>query len=484
MVKPVRHAVILLILLMLISPLICFKASADGFSSVYPSSDSQSSPSEWIDLDEGYQFALINYHPGSQKMILSVGVRDSLLVDAEKAFWIFPLPCHAANVDINVIQSSHILKGYDIKNPAKNSLRNNAELLFSSQIFPLPFFLTNNDSGLPVVLEGPSYLKQVRQNYSWWSLSGGEEYSVEVVSEFNMYGLTTQSVEAETGSGLRDYMNSMGFDLSDDFLFTFEEYIQGGYSFVLSWVDDIEEFRQNSDLLLVNNLNYRSLGVYVCFPTQKIFFPMKLTSLYDDDEIPITIQAIGHITLDQFNLQEDLIENITVQYRYADAYLVPVDLTMFFESEIAANQNNLRLPRIYFTEISIQNVEAKYFTEDLWFFPTPPLNVTIANTLISSPLVLLLPFFAIFSSISGFASGWLIFRKNSPQLWKFAIFGLGNFLTIIFIYIFARVVGLKRFLRKPQAVEVAIYPEKFVFAYIIIFIGLMSAFYIIIENSL
>jgi len=81
------------------------------------------------------------------------------------------------------------------------------------------------------------------------------------------------------------------------------------------------------------------LGVSITFPTDKIYFPLKPTSVYGSQKVPIVIYVMGHVTPDIYpEIEKDTQVNYFV---HSWDYDVPNLFSSFFngKTRISSLQN-------------------------------------------------------------------------------------------------------------------------------------------------
>jgi hypothetical protein len=72
---------------------------------------------------------------------------------------------------------------------------------------------------------------------------------VTVYESIEKIGLTTELVSAVNGSSLTEYITSKGLNLPESSKSILDEYTGKEYSFVISWISDIEKFKQEQGRL-------------------------------------------------------------------------------------------------------------------------------------------------------------------------------------------------------------------------------------------
>lgn len=164
-------------------------------------------------------------------------------------------------------------------------------------------------------------------------------------------------------------------------------------------------------------INYNR-GVFVSFPTDKIYFPLQPTSVYGSETIPITIKVVGFVSPVIF---QDIKSYAEVKYYLGDN----IDL----QNQKFLSQNPAELK---YTKIEI-NSPSKLFTDDLWINSQAPTKVYYDQFFAKHPYIPGLILFMIISMISSLAAGITVFKdfRNKKGILKFTLFGLFNFLTLI-----------------------------------------------------
>jgi len=167
-------------------------------------------------------------------------------------------------------------------------------------------------------------------------------------------------------------------------------------------------------------LNKSQKGVFVSFPTNKIYFPLMLTSVYGSKIVPAEIRVMGHVTPEVFSN----IESFTKTEYFWDE-------SIQFDKELKAFYNG-QSQDIKYTKVDI-NAPSKFFTDDLWIKNVAPVK-TFYQSFIARQILLVILFLMVFCSvITGMLIGWLLFRewRNWEGMKKFGLIGLANCMTIL-----------------------------------------------------
>jgi hypothetical protein len=306
-------------------------------------------------------------------------------------------------------------------------------------------------------------------------------------------GLTTELVSAEDGTSLRGYITQKGLTLPAASQHILEEYIGQEYSFVMSWISDPSQMEsyekeqtipyliglldqgkldeakafikasgedeQDIDLILdiLNDTadsivdkkqsikqffpyqpreDKNKLGIFLSFPTQKIFYPLKPTSVYGNNIVPAVIYILDYVKPEVYR---EIKSDTEVSYFYADQLTLRgtmEDLFTGFE-KVSGMFNfgkettaGFQVRDMRYTKINIDTA-SKHFTQDLWMEVATPLRVRMAQAISKFQVVYGPLLFAISSCAASLLSGMLLFRDRTITKWKFAAFGLSNSLSII-----------------------------------------------------
>jgi hypothetical protein len=405
---------IIIICLILISP----SVFSDGGAYIRrPSIDS------WITLDQEKQIGIINYDEGYEKLILVISVRNSSL-EGDKAVWIFPVPSDPDNVNINIIENIPQLAGDSVKEIAHDSINDPFWLTYLSQPYLAPFVL------LFIYVGG--------------MLGGGSPSDYNIYESIQKSGLTTEKVGAKNSSAFQDYISSNDLFLYDDANSIIDEYIQEEYCFIVSWISDVEEFKNDT----ISNTYYHdyrsrynpetgeydpicSIGVSIDFPSEEIYYPLKLTSVYGKQRIPILLQIIDFVKpLKYPNFKNS--GYMEIEY-FRDDYWISDELVPFFSEQIEKKNIQFdwiddvyKIDNLGYTEIKI-NSESEDFTDDFWLEDSKPGELYITEFVADFGIFILIFLYAIGSMFISLISALIVFRKQTPDLKKFSLLGLSNF---------------------------------------------------------
>ena len=381
----------------------------------------------WGLHSEEKQFCAINYQDGYQNMILNIAIDPN--IEGERAVWIFPVPSNPEETIIDIVKAFPEIRGRDIKREAKENIKGIFSLLRVTQIYPIPFELARY-----VVFGGVG------------KFAGDMEYAmapteslVEVHEHIEEYGLATELITAKDSTALWNYLALKDVELPEDSKKVFRDYIGEEYSFVVSWINDIDEFKREkfgymyeeeydqydeyTRNKMVERMPYYDnvlIGVEVDFPTDRMYFPLKPTSVYGSQRVPAVIYVMDHVIPDLYpNIKKDS----SVEYYYDNHYYVPHELENFFFNEPV--QKDLE-----YTKITV-NPPSKLLTDDLWMDLGAPTSVNIASSFVKYPIFYFFFFWIVLSVLASILAALIIFRKDRLPIWKFALWGLWNLLSII-----------------------------------------------------
>ncbi len=304
------------------------------------------------------------------------------------------------------------------------------------------------------------------------------EEGVTIHEHIEKMGLTTELVSAKESNALYNYLTNKGLDLPSDSKAILDEYIGKEYSFVVSWISDVEKFKQESATTDRYGRTINTVGVSITFPTDKIYFPLKPTSIYGSTKVPILIYVMGHVTPE---LYPEIRQESQVNYFVQGYYTVSPEFSSFFNGKTTIQD-------LKYTKIKI-NTPSKYLTEDLWIRDSAPADIALADFINRSVWIWGIIFFILSSCLASLFSGMVVFRKDQISKKKFALFGLWNFLTLIgfaIASIFLRTKKLESKLeQKLKSQGITIWDSRkvlFVFLFTVFFLVITFVFQIILQS--
>lgn len=310
------------------------------------------------------------------------------------------------------------LRGEEITQKAKSNLLDIKEILQMTQIYTIPF----------VSLGGARYAGDGTMGAPMGNGRYDVETDVIVHDQLVKEGITTEIITAKNAQALYQYLKEKGLEIEQDSIPVLDYYIGKEFTFVISWISSQESL-----------IGQR--GIFVTFPTDKIYYPLLPTSVYGSQTIPITIRIIGFVSPEVFNgiknyteisYYFDEYESLSLgKYGYSEAEFQSI--SEFLGPIIRTKDNyGATLGDVKYTKIEI-NAPSKVFTEDLWINNRAPLSVTpalfVANHAFTTGLILLI----VISIIASLLAGVIVFReiRNKKGLIKFALIGIFNCFSIV-----------------------------------------------------
>lgn len=158
-------------------------------------------------------------------------------------------------------------------------------------------------------------------------------------------------------------------------------------------------------------------GVSVMFPTNKIYFPLLPTSVYESKIVPATIKVVGYVTPELF---EGINNFAQVDYYTNSSFYAGQGNTNFLGANKATS----------YTKIKI-NPPSKYLTDDLWIENTVSAKVVYASWVANHPLAVSVIILIFCSVLSGILAGLVLLKDLRKSIGKLALLGASNCLSII-----------------------------------------------------
>jgi hypothetical protein len=359
----------------------------------------------WQPMRENRQVAAINYENGYENLVLTIDIDQE--TKGAKAVWMFPVPATPDKTVIDIVDNFPTFSGQNIAEQYKTAMQTYPFISSAYSVIPLVGFL------LPFVLM-PMIGKI---SYSQDSMKQIDY--VKIHESISKFGITTKLITTESSEVLYEYLMVKGFEMPESSKAVIDDYIGKDYSFVISFIDNLEEYQTYISENKYYYYNQGSLGVFVKFPTDKIYFPLKPTSIYGSTSVPLTLYVTGHVTPELY--QEIAGAKTTYMSNYPQ-YIGNSSTLEKFYNGTTVNRNG-------FTKIEM-NVPSKYFTQDLWINEGAPASIGFKGFVNANTFWVGLIFFAIASILASLSAGIISFGKKIDKK-KFALLGLVNFTTII-----------------------------------------------------
>jgi hypothetical protein len=474
MMPALRRGAALFVLLTISMPIAASSGSADGVSVYYEPGYS------WRLIAEDSQFAIINHDGEHEDILLQIGVPSEYVNDASSLLWLFPIPAKPEYTQIGVVDSFPAFEGHFLSDSAKLSVTEDLAWIYSSQIYPIPFAL----------------MSVYTANDNWWirrtlAGSGGgwqdaAPEGVEVFQKIEQSGLSTELIGTENATALDEYLSTYGIELPESSVPIIQTYADEGFSFVASRISNVAEFLANSSQKDGFNSAVYGMSVEVWFPTDLIYYPMRLTSVYGSTSIPIVLQIVDYVTPvapddSSTELQMDRYYCLDRSYRVGEG------LEWFFpEHERSGQLNDGVISDLEYTLV-IVDVDADEMTHDLWFEKSASSETALGSFMVDHGWAALIPAFFGISMLASVLAGSLIYRGLRPRRGKFALLGLANGATIVgFALIAWRLNVDTRFIDlEPQ--QNSLFPigprlRSFVLSFSLIFLGLSFSLHVIMNH--
>lgn len=430
----------------LASPMAMASAAADGmmynYTSVYD---------DWSLSAEETQFGLINYVDGRERLLLAVRINEIELADVDQAVWLVAIPGAPEEIDIDLMPGATELEGESMADLAAREFCSNLLMGYGTQLYPmlvLPFLAVSDSEDL-----GRS----------------DDSDGVDVSSHLESRGLTMEVLSTQYTAALAGYLEDRNLELDDDSYQVIGEYIGEDYAFVASWVSNVTQFLSETDMLYdpSSESHYYEFGFFVEFPTERMYYPLRLTSVYGDTVVPMLLQVIGHVEPDGSEFEYGQID-MSVQHMRDSTYYVGDDLTPFFTNDGTPAEFGFYLTDVEYTQIVI-TAPSSDLAADLWMVPASSTKLAAQEWVIDNGFLAALWTIAAMSAVTGLVAGALVFAPYKPILWKFAALGLANVMTIVGLWLAYRKLDVELTMTRSAAPVPSVARREFLFVYSFIF---------------
>ncbi len=231
--------------------------------------------------DQAKQEGFINYEEGIQDMIITVDFEEI----PEDSLWIFPVPADSSEVKSEFVTEEPLYIGEEVGDRFREA--------FTGGVGSAYFMSAGNQiwnfipAGIFFVSIGGA---RGPERSEYWS-------GVDSTLVGHRKGAYLEEVTAERADHLYGYLKDSGFDVDEDLISVFNDYIGDDFTFLVAYVESDEE---KTDVV----------GVRSTFPAEEIFYPMKLTGIYEG-RFPVNIFVTGHV---KPVLYEDIEDHTEVDY--------------------------------------------------------------------------------------------------------------------------------------------------------------------------
>ncbi|MCU0860685.1 MAG: hypothetical protein MUE55_08900, partial [Thermoplasmata archaeon] len=414
---------------------------------------------DWSLSAEETQYGMINYVDGVERMLLAIRVDADSLATADQAVWIFTVPGDAGEVGVDLMPGVTELNGEPYSDLAQREFCTNLVLGYGTQLYPallLPFM----DHTYP----GP-----LLRDYF------GDGYYVEVTAHVESHGLTVEVVSAQHAADLEAYLLSLGLVLDAASYSLVGGYLGDDFAFVISWISDLDQFREEVSLQYDHETEdyYYELGLFSEFPTDRLFYPLRLTSVYGETTVPMLLQVLGFVEPDGAAADYDAL-GIAVEHKVHHIYRVPTELSPFFAEDGSEATEPYYLFDVRYTEMVIE-APSDLLEADLWMVPASSAALDVQTWVLGNGFLAGMLVIIGLSSMSGVVAGALVFAPHRPVLWKFALLGIANLLTVVGLWLVSMKLEVERTMtRSDIPVQAKPYRTDFLVVFSFVFVVSMS----------
>lgn len=410
---------------------------------------------EMLLMSENAQLGIISHRNGEEKLAISIRVAESDLESGTSAVWMFPVPASPGDVDISLIPSLRPFSGLSLGALAENTLSDHLALALMSQVYTIPLSLAILDDRI-----SPARLMLPETG------ADSDETSLMIFQTVESQGVVAELVGTEDGTALEAYLSSKGMLIGQSELEIIDDYVGMDYSFVVSWIENTHYFLDAATGGVVyGDETFYTLGVRMDFPTDRIYYPMRLTSAYGERHVPMMIEVFGFVSPDDPRGYD-----IDVQHMVYGQIALPSGMESF------AWDDDARMPYYEYTRVWV-DVESSFLQDDIWMDSDTPIGADALVYTLEHPFTVALAIFVVSSVLAGVFAALLVFTPYRPRLERFALLSGLNFLSVFAIWLIMRSARVQRFLvRAPKEPEPP--PEKgryrdFVIVYSITFVVMM-----------
>ena len=388
----------------------------------------------WLLHPESQQYAIIDHNDGYERLGLTVEFTANN--KATNAVWVVPIPANPNKVDIKLIDGFPVPSGKNINDQAKDVLAGASFLAAAWGTFPLSLPLA---FGL-VVLRGSISSAGMKT----LGMDNSAYYDgISIFQRVSLGGVTSDLVSTNDPQELESFLSSKGVNLAGEYKMILEKFVDQDYSFVVTYISDWQKFQSSKTGSYAQGQygygNYESNRYYpnrdstpislrVGFPSEKAYFPLRLSSIYGDQVIPITIYLMGNYKPKLFNgigggVKSEYFRDGYVSQNYNYRATSDGKTEEFFRpGRILSNLD--------YTKITI-NEKSINFKDDLWFDYGTPLTYGFKTFIADNFLAVLILIMIISSAAASVVSGRLIFKDGLIDDTRFALQGLWNIGTMI-----------------------------------------------------
>ncbi|RME58216.1 hypothetical protein D6779_06980, partial [Candidatus Parcubacteria bacterium] len=211
--------------------------------------------------------------------------------------------------------------------------------------------------------------------------------------------------------------------VQDGALSSLDPYLQKGFSFAVAILPPRTPATQTR--FFSDDSDYAK-AMFLSFPSEHIFFPLRATSVYDTKKVSIDVRIAG--------FARPLGQGIS-EYKYYSKASWDV-------RKWRAPTDDFERVRNY-TAISIYGKPAKMLTKDLIAVGGAPLPIYFIEAVILHKYPFVIGLFVLISMLAAILAGVIVFGNLRKRVGLFALIGLSNFATIIGVIMTTMFLGTK-----------------------------------------
>ncbi len=423
------------LVLLLATPVFASIAIRDRYPQYYNRSEA------FIHLEDGTEnlFVMLDL----QQFPESVPLGDNSNAN-QKTVWIFPVPAKPGEIEIDTLKGFPRLYGKDLKQQ------------FTENLFLLDGYMAVAafpPLGILVLLTTSIAYSTLGSSAPAARESGIPLDGITIYEHIDKFGIATEVIEANDAERFKRYLSARGTNLSEDSEKFLEEYMGRDYSFVVSWISDpnaaagLSEYAAAKGELQLSpptmpDYYYQPqnpVGVFIRFPAEKIYFPLKPMAYYGERQVPVTINVSGFKNADIF-------PNIKEQTQVSHRFVNFLSRTIQEQETLDALFNGNAPGALAYTQIQI-NAQANYFTQDLELDNEESLSPHALNAINQTWIVWMLLIFIGIGSVCAFVTNRLL--KLNLTRTDFVIFALVNLLTILAVALAVALLKKEKFVSDP-----------------------------------
>lgn len=420
----------------------------------------------WNLRPEQNQLAAIHYENGVENLLISVTPGEA--AGGTRAVWLFPVPAQPENVQIDVLKGYPAFSGHDISTTYDSAVGGAAMVQIAYATFPVSVVCGGAAAIIPLFAFGMAGSIQKA------SFSDGIA-GIDVHERIERMGVTTEVVTATDAHALETYLATLGMPPLSGNEQYLADYTGRDYSFVISYISNMDRYREASGT--GNPSPYydygspysgynadRIIGVFVRFPTDRIYYPLRPTAVYGSRQVPVLLYVTGFVDP---VLYDSIRSGSEVTFFTDDHFTATPGLAPFFNGKTGIDP-------LKYTKIKI-DVPAERFTADLWMAAHPPAAVAWKEIFLQFSVLISVLVYIIFSAVSSLAAGHYAFRKKTVGAKTLLLHGLWNCATFIGLAIVTR----KKFPQEEYGRR-----GRYILAFYVTFAALLSAYVIVLSPSL